>query len=152
MNIPEKPSAGWSIWNQSTEQSRQLLEDALLSENILDLPEDQRPEVTNDRGCQMKAKSIKNVFDTHQMTQLFARSRTPYDNPFVKSVFLPIKTAPQYAGIFLDCAEATKYFDLFFAWCNIEHYHCGIDYVTPDQCHPGLKDGIVSQPKANLAN
>jgi len=148
-----RKAISWLVsWNQSAEQARQLLEDALLCENILDLPEDQRPEIVNDRGRQMKAKPIKRMFDTHQMPQLFARPRTPNDNPFVESAFSTIKTAPTYPGRFLDCGEATKYFDRFFAWYNTEHYHCGIDYVTPDQCHRGLKDKIVSQRRANLAN
>jgi putative transposase len=148
-----RKAISWLVsWNQSAEQARQLLEDALLCENILDLPEDQRPEIVNDRGRQMKAKPIKRMFDTHQMPQLFARPRTPNDNPFVESAFSTIKTAPTYPGRFVDCAEATKYFDRFFAWYNTEHYHCGINYVTPDQCHRGLKDIIVSQRRANLAN
>ena len=42
-------------------------------ENILDLPEDERPVVINDRGCQMKAKPIKRMFEDHHMPQLFAR-------------------------------------------------------------------------------
>ena len=138
-------------WNQSAEQSAQLLECALLSENILDLPKDQRPEIINDRGRQMKAKPIKQMFDTHKMAQLFARPRAPNDNPFMESAFSTIKTASQYPERFLDCAEATKYFDRFFAWYNSEHYHSGIDYVTPDQCHRGLRDQIVSQRRASLA-
>jgi len=148
-----RKAINWLVsWNQSAEQARQLLEAALLCENILDLPEGQRPEIINDRGRQMKAKPIKRMFETHQMPQLFARPRTPNDNPFVESAFSTIKTAPTYPGRFLDCAEATKYFDRFFAWYNTEHYHCGIDYVTPDQCHRGLRDKIVSQRRAHLAN
>jgi transposase InsO family protein len=144
-----RKAINWLVsWNQTAEQARQLLEGALLSENILDLPEDQRPEIINDRGRQMKAKPIKRMFD---MPQLFARPRTPNDNPFVESAFSTIKTAPSYPGRFLDCADATKYFERFFAWYNTEHYHCGIDYVTPDQCHRGLRDKIVSQRRANLA-
>jgi transposase InsO family protein len=148
-----RKALNWLVsWNQTAQQARQLLEWALLSENILDLPEDQRPEIINDRGRQMKAKPIKRMLDTHQMPQLFARPRTPNDNPFVESAFSTIKTAPEYPGRFLDCEDATKYFDRFFAWYNTEHYHSGIDYVTPDQCHRGLRDKIVSQRKANLAN
>ena len=147
-----RKALNWLVsWNQTAQQARQLLEWALLSENILDLPEDQRPEIINDRGRQMKAKSIKQMFDTHQMPQLFARPRTPNDNAFVESAFSTIKTAPQYPARFLDCEEATKYFDRFFAWYNTEHYHSGIDYVTPDQWHRGLRDKIVSQRRANLA-
>jgi transposase InsO family protein len=139
-----RKAINWLVsWNQTAEQARQLLEGALLSENILDLPEDQRPEIINDRGRQMKAKPIKRMFDTLQM---------PNDNPFVESAFSTIKTAPGYPVRFLDCEEATKYFDRFFGWYNNEHYHSGIDYVTPDHCHRGLRDKIVSQRRANLAN
>jgi putative transposase len=147
-----RKAINWLVnWNQTAEQARQLLEGALLSENILDLPVDQRPEVINDRGRQMKAKPIKRMFDTLQMPQLFARPRTPNDNPFVESAFSTIKTAPSYPQRFLDCEEATKYFDRFFAWYNTEHYHSGIDYVTPEQCHRGIRDQIVSQRRADLA-
>ncbi len=53
---------------------------------------------------------------------------------------------------FLDCHEATRYFDRFFSWYNTKHYHSGIDYVTPQQCHQGLRDKIVSERKAKQAN
>jgi len=33
-----------------------------------------------------------------------------------------------------------------------EHLHSGIDYVTPEQCHRGLRDQIVSRRKSNLNN
>jgi len=148
-----RKAVNWLIsWNQTAEQAQRLFEGAVLSENILDLPEDQRPEIINDRGRQMKAKPIKRMFDDHQMPQLFARPRTPNDNPFVEAAFSTIKTAPAYPLRFLDCQEATKYFQRFFAWYNTEHYHSGIDYVTPDQCHRGLRDKIVSERRANLAN
>ena len=148
-----RKAINWLVsWNQTAEQARRLFEGALLSENILDLPEDQRPEIINDRGRQMKAKPIKRMLDDHQMPQLFSRPRTPNDNPFVEAAFSTIKTAPEYPGRFLDCEEATKYFDRFFPWYNTEHYHSGIDYVTPVQCHRGLRDKIVSQRRANLAN
>jgi len=83
-----RKAISWLVsWHQSAEQARCLLEEALINENILDLPEDQRPEVINDRGRQMKAKPIKRMFEDHHMPQLFARPRTPNDNPFVESVF-----------------------------------------------------------------
>jgi len=148
-----RKAVNWLInWNQTAQEARLLIEGALLSENILDLPEDQRPEIINDRGRQMKAKSIKRMFETHQMPQLFARPRTPNDNPFVESAFSTIKTAPDYPGRFLDYEDARKYFERFFSWYNYEHYHSGINYVTPDQCHRGLRDNIVIQRNANLAN
>jgi transposase InsO family protein len=58
-----------------------LLEGGLVAQNILDLPEEQRPELVNDRGRQMKAKPIQRLCEDHGMPQLFARPRTPNDNP-----------------------------------------------------------------------
>ena len=148
-----RKAVNWLIsWNQTSQEARQLLEGALLSENILDLPEVQRPEIINDRGRQMKAKPIKRMFEIHKMPQLFARPRTPNDNPFVESAFSTIKTTPDYPKRFLDYENATKYFERFFSWYNTEHYHSGIDYVTPDQCHRGLRDNIVFERKTNLTN
>jgi len=42
----------WIIsWHQTALEARYLLEEGLINENILDLPEDQRPEVINDNDC-----------------------------------------------------------------------------------------------------
>ena len=84
------------------------------------------------------------------MPQLFALPRTPNDNPYVESLFGTVKTAPQYPGRFLDREEATEYFNRYFPWYNKEHYHSGINYVTPDQCHQGLRDIVVAERKEKL--
>jgi putative transposase len=136
----------WRIsWQQTAEESRRLLEGGLVAQNILDLPEDQRPELINDRGRQMKAKPIQRLCEDHGMPQLFARPRTPNDNPFIESAFSTVKRAPQYPGRFLDDGQAVTYFDRYFTWYDTEHYHSGIDYVTPEQAHQGLRQKIVEQ-------
>jgi len=141
----------WLIrWHQRAEDAQELLEGGLLAENILDCPEEQRPEIVNDRGRQMKARSIKTIFELHGMPQLFARPRTPNDNPFVESAFGTAKRAPGYPGRFLDLDDSVRYFERYFQWYNTEHLHSGIDYVTPEQCHFGLRDRIVSERRAKL--
>ena len=146
-----RKAISWLIsWRQTDEEARELLEEGLINENILDLPEDQRPEVINDRGRQMKARPIKIMFEENHMPQLFARPRTPNDNPFVEAIFGSIKRAPQYHGRFLDRNEAIQYFREYFLWYNKDHLHSGIDYVTPEQCHDGLKDSIVSCRREKL--
>ena len=136
----------WRIsWAQTTAESRQLLEAGLVQENILDLPEDQRPEVINDRGRQMKAKPIRQLCEDHQMPQLFARPRTPNDNPFIESAFSTVKRAPEYPGYFLDDRQAVTYFEGYFDWYNNWHYHSAIDYVTPQQAHEGSRGKIVQR-------
>lgn len=139
----------WRVsWQQSAEESRLLLEAGLLEQNILDLPEDQRPELINDRGRQMKAKPIQRLCEDHGMPQLFARPRTPNDNPFIESAFSTVKRVPDYPGRFLDDAQAVAYFNRYFTWYDTQHYHSGIDYVTPQQAHQGLRHKIVAQRRA----
>jgi putative transposase len=141
-----RKAVAWRVsWQQTAEESRHLLEGGLLTQNILDLPEDQRPEVINDRGRQMKAKPIQRLCEDHGLPQLFARPRTPNDNPFIESAFSTVKRAPEYPGRFLDDRQAREYFSRYFTWYDTEHYHSGIDYVTPDQAHAGLRQPIVDQ-------
>jgi len=148
-----RKAISWLIsWRQTADEAKCLLEQGLINENILNLPEEKRPEVFNDRGRQMKAKKIKHMFEDHNMPQVFSRPRTPNDNPFVESMFSTIKGAPQYPGRFLDLEEAYAYFYRFFYWYNTMHLHSGIDYVTPEQCHKGLREQIVSRRKADLIN
>ena len=136
----------WRIsWQQTAEESRLLLEAGLVEQNILDLPEDQRPDLINDRGRQMKAKPIQKLCEDHGMPQLFARPRTPNDNPFIESAFSTVKRAPEYPGRFLDDGQALTYFTRYFTWYDTEHYHSGIDYVTPQQAHQGLRQKILAQ-------
>ena len=93
----------------------------------------------------MKAKPIQRLCEEHGMPQLFARPRTPNDNPFIESAFSTVKRAPAYPGRFLDDDQAIAYFKRYFTWYDTEHYHSGIDYVTPQQAHDGLRPGIVEQ-------
>ena len=69
-------------------------------------------------------------------------------NPFIESAFSTVKRAPEYPGRFLDDREATTYFTRYFTWYDTEHYHSGIDYVTPKQAHAGLGPTIVAERRA----
>jgi putative transposase len=139
----------WRIsWQQTAEESRLLLEGGLVDQNILDLPEDQRPELINDRGRQMKAKPIQRLCEDHGLPQLFARPRTPNDNPYIESAFSTVKRAPEYPGRFLDDGQAVACFNRYFTWYDTEHYHSGIDYVTPQQAHQGRRQKIVAQRRS----
>ena len=66
-----------------------------MEQNILDLPEDQWLEVINDRGRPMQAKPIQRRGEEHGLPQVFARPRTPNDNPFIESAFSAPANAPR---------------------------------------------------------
>jgi len=67
-------------------------------------------------------------------------------------MFGTIKGSSKYPGRFLDLDESVQYFKGYFTWYNYDHLHSGIDFVTPDQCHNGLREEIVSQRKIKLKN
>lgn len=143
-----RKAIGWRVsWYLDAAEAQRLLDAGMVSENILALPEDRRPEVVNDRGRQMKAKSVRRLFEEHGMPQLFARPRTPNDNPFIEAMFSTVKTAPEYPGRFHGQEESQEYFGKFFWWYDNAHHHSGIDYVTPGQAHAGLRAGIVAERK-----
>ena len=117
----------------------------MVEENILELSK-----IVNDQGRQMKAKPVRRLLKDHATTQIFARPRTPDDNPFIESAFSTIKRSPDYPGRFRDLEEAQEYFLNYFNWYNAEHYHSGIDYVTPLQAHNGLREKMIAQRQQKM--
>jgi len=135
------------------EEAQLLIDDAFIAESLIDKPEDEQPVVVNDRGTQMKAVAVKQMFKDLGIFQTFSRPRTPNDNPFIESLFSTVKRSPVYPGWFPSHDEATvmEYFNQFFNWYNHEHYHSRIGYVTPFQKHEGLAEGVIKQRGMSLA-
>jgi len=135
------------------EEALTMIDDAFIFESLIDKPEDMQPVVVNDRGTQMKAVDVKQMFKDLGIFQTFSRPRTPNDNPFIESLFSTVKRAPIYPGWFPsnDKSYVMKYFTEYFQWYNQEHYHSRIGYVTPDQKHEGLAEGILEQRRMELA-
>jgi putative transposase len=148
-----RKAKSWMIsWIQTAQEGRRIFEGALLSEGIMDLPEDQRHEIVKNRDRRMRLKLPKRIFDAHQMHRMTSRPRTINDNPFLKFTFFTIKSTPEYPAGFLDCDDAAQYFDRFFSWYNTKHYHCRNSYLTADLWHRGLRNKIVSSRGAGLIN
>lgn len=53
--------------------------------------------------------------------------------------FSTVKRGLKYPGRFLDDAQTGKYFSRYFTWFDLEHYHSGIDAITPQHAHDGLR-------------
>ncbi len=134
------------------EEAMGLIDDGIIAEKLLDVPQEQRPVVVNDHGSQMKAKPVKQMFVDLGIEQTFARPRTPDDNPFVEALFSTVKTDPIYPGWFPagDPEPVRQYFTRYFHWYDNEHYHSRIGYVTPMQKHTGQADKIIAERKIKL--
>lgn len=136
----------------AAEEALALIDSAIIAENMLEVPEERLPVVVNDRGSQMKAKEVKQMFKDLGLTQLFTRPRTPDDNPFVEALLSTVKTSPVYPGWFPSNDEkgVNGYFNRYFTWYDHEHYHSRIGYVTPFQKHTGQAEAIIMQRKKQL--
>jgi putative transposase len=134
---------GWHVSDRETSDEAQVVWDqAVLAEGC---PADRMPVSLSDRGAQMRSRSTAGFFQDLGVAQLFARPRTPNDNPFVESLFSTVKTAPAYPGVFATMEEAEAYFTRFFAWYNNEHLHTRIGMVTPSQKHSGEAVRILAE-------
>jgi len=134
---------GWHVSERETSAEAQPAWDhAVLAEGV---PAERMPRSLSDRGAQMRSKSTATFFQDLGVARLFARPRTPNDNPFVESLFATVKTAPAYPGVFPTLAEARAYFTRFFAWYNDEHLHTRIGMVTPSQKHSGEAVRILAE-------
>ena len=138
--------------NLAHEEALGLLDDGIIGERLLEVPENERPVVVNDHGGQMKAKPVQQMLLDLGIEQTFARRRTPNDNPYVESLFSTIKTSPVYPGWFPydDEAVVQEYFERYFQWYNTEHYHSRIGYITPVQNHTGQAERIIAERKKQL--
>jgi putative transposase len=126
---------GWHVSDRELSAEAQGAWDrALLAEGLTAGP---MPRSLSDRGAQMRSHTTTEFFRVLGIAQLFARPRTPNDNPFIESLFATVKTAPAFPDAFPTVASAIEYFTSFFAWYNGEHLHTRIGMVTPNQRHSG---------------
>jgi putative transposase len=120
----------WRISRQgAAEESRFLLKGCLVDQGFLETCGS-----TSDRTWQIRANTM--------ICRLCEHHAMPH-NPFTESAFSTGKRARQYPGRFRDNAEAHTHFAPHFTYYDSEHDHSGIDYVTPQQAHEGLRQAIV---------
>jgi len=136
----------WCVsWHLRWSEVVRVFDQAVLSERLLDVPEEQRPVLINDRGAQMKAKGTRQFFADLHLEQRFSRPRTPDDNPFIEASFRTLKMRPDYPGRFHDDSESEIWCANFFSWYNHEHLHKSIGYITPVDAHEGRGPQILAE-------
>ena len=138
-----RKAVGWQISDHAdTRLAKATWDAALIAEGLTTA---NAPKSLSDRGAQMRAHSTREFFQDLGIAQLFARPRTPNDNPFIESLFATVKTHPNYPVAFPSLEKAVKYFIEFFRWYNDEHLHTRIGMVTPSQKHNGEWRRIMAE-------
>lgn len=139
---------GWMIAErESAELARQLIATAAASQQI-------RPEQLTlhaDNGTPMKAKTLALLLSDLGVNKSHSRPYVSDDNPFSEAQFKTLKYHPDYPDRFGSIQDARLWARAFFGWYNHQHYHSGLNLLTPASVHFGDADPIRRQRQQVLA-
>lgn len=126
--------------------ARRLLREAFLREAV----QPGQLTVHSDRGSQMIAVPVTELWATLGVVPSLSRPRVPDDNPFSESHFRTLKDRPDFPDRFGSIQDARGYGRRLFDWYNHDHHHSGLGLLTPTIVHRGRTDEALAQRRAVL--
>ena len=133
---------GWMVaYKESATLAKHLIEETcakqMVTENHLT--------IHADRGSSMKSKVVEQLLIDLQVTKTHSRPRVSNDNPYSESHFKTMKYCPQFPKRFGSIEEARSFCRNFVQYYNQEHYHSGINYLTPEMVHYNHSEEVVNK-------
>jgi putative transposase len=101
-----------------------------------------------DNGSPMKAKTFSQLLVDLGILESHSRPYTSDDNPFSEAQFRTMKYQATYPATFGSEETARTWLQDFFTWYNHEHYHSGLNLLTPASVHYGTASAIQNQRQA----
>ena len=98
-----------------------------------------------DNGGPMRAKALALLLADLGVNASHSRPHTSDDNPFSEAQFKTLKYHPGYPDRFGSIQDARAWARPFFDWYNAEHYHVGLNLLTPASVHAGQAQVICQQ-------
>lgn len=143
MDIFSRKIVHWDIFeNESAENASKMINQACLNNNI---SFDQLI-LHSDNGSPMKGATMLATLQRLGVMPSFSRPSVSNDNPYSESLFKTLKYCPSYPEKgFSSLEEAKKWVSKFVTWYNNEHFHSGINFVTPASKHDGLDNEILKK-------
>jgi putative transposase len=139
---------GWMIAErESAELARQLIATAAANQQI----EAEQLTLHADNGKPMKAKSLALLLSDLGVEKSHSRPYVSDDNPFSEAHFKTLKYHPTYPDRFGCVQNARRWARPFFDWYNYQHYHTGLNLLTPASVHYGQAEAVRQQRQAVLA-
>jgi len=139
---------GWMIAErESAELARQLIATAAATQHI------QPDQLTlhADNGTPMKAKTLALLLSDLGVNKSHSRPYISDDNPFSEAHFKTLKYHPDYPDRFGSIQDARVWARSFFDWYNHQHYHSGLNLLTPASVHAGDAEAIRRHRQQVLA-
>lgn len=103
-----------------------------------------------DRGSSMKSKLVALLLSDLGVTKTHSRPHVSDDNPFSESQFKTMKYRPEFPERFGSMQDSRGFCRQFFNWYNNEHYHSGIQLLTPAMVHHGHAGKVINQRQIAL--
>lgn len=98
-----------------------------------------------DRGSSMRSKPVALLLSDLGVTKTHTRPYTSNDNPYSEAQFKTLKYRPDFPDRFGSVVDARGWAQPFFQWYNHDHYHTGLNLMTPAMVHYGLAETVRDQ-------
>jgi len=140
LDIFSRYVVGWMVADhEASSLAKRLIEESCRAQEI----EPGQLTIHADRGSSMKSKPVALLLADLGATKSHSRPYVSNDNPFSEAQFKTLKYRPEFPdrfGCIQDCKGFTRD---FFAWYNNEHYHSGLNLLTPAMVHYGQAQEII---------
>lgn len=148
LDIFSRYVVGWMIAEvESSELAKQLIAETARKQGI-------RPDQLTlhaDNGSPMTGRPLSQMLLDLGITRSHSRPHTSDDNPFSEAQFKTMKYRPDYPDRFDSIEAARQWARVFFAWYNDDHYHSGLNLMTPASVHCGQADAVQQQRQSVMA-
>ena len=142
LDIFSRYVVGWMIAEvESSDLAKQLIAETARKQGILP---DQLT-LHADNGSPMTGKPLSQLLVDLGITRSHSRPHTSDDNPFSEAQFKTMKYRPDYPDRFDSIDDARVWARTFFTWYNKEHYHSGLNLMTPASVHYGESVAVQAQ-------
>jgi putative transposase len=145
LDIFSRYVVGWMIAEvESGELAKQLIAESTRKQAI------QPDQLTlhADNGSPMTGQPLSQLLVDLGITRSHSRPYTSDDNPFSEAQFKTMKYRPDYPNRFDSISHSRQWARQFFGWYNHEHYHSGLNLLTPASVHYGEAIAVQQQRQA----
>jgi len=105
-----------------------------------------------DNGSPMKGATLRATLQHLGIEPSYSRPRVSNDNPFSEAIFRTCKNRPGFLVKGFESLEAARtWVNGFVSWCNGEHRHSAIQFVTPVERHSRQDRAILAKRDAVYA-
>ena len=148
LDIFSRYVVGWMIAEvESSDLAKQLIAETVRKQGI------QPDQLTlhADNGSPMTGKPLSQLLVDLGITRSHSRPHTSDDNPFSEAQFKTLKYRPDYPDRFDSIDHARQWARGFFGWYNDEHYHSGLNLMTPASVHYGQAAAVQAQRQSVMS-